>query len=124
MSYKIVTSYSIEDLVILVNEHLDRGYEPVGGFQILNDRFAQSLYSTEKSATSKQDQIIFNKLKNTRKELADSIGAPAYVVATNRMLESLVSLKPKRKEDLNEIYGFSDQKIKLYGDIFLRIINE
>lgn len=124
MSYKIVTSSSIDDLVVLVNEHLEKGYQPIGGFQLVKDRFAQTLYSTDKSATSKEEQILFNKLKNKRKELADSIGAPAYVVATNRMLESLVSVRPKRKEDLNEIYGFSEQKIKLYGDIFLDILNE
>ena len=124
MSYKIVTSSSIDDLVVLVNEHLEKGYQPIGGFQLVKDRFAQSLYSAEKPGSSKEDQILYNKLKNKRKELADSIGAPAYVVATNRMLESLVSVKPKKKEELNEIYGFSPQKIDLYGDIFLNILNE
>ena len=124
MSYKIVGSKTIKDLVLLVNEHLEQGYVPIGGFQQIDGILAQTLYSSEKTKQQKDDIVLYNKLKNKRMELANGIGAPAYVVATNRMLESLVSIKPKHKEELREIYGFSQQKIDMYGDVFLDIINQ
>lgn len=127
MSYKIVVATDIDKLVALVNQYTKDGYEPVGGFKPMGgSSVAQTLFlkNTVNDGMSHLDIMLYNKLKNKRKELADAIAAPAYVVATNRMLDSLVSLKPKTKEELAGIYGFAEQKISLYGDIFLKIINE
>lgn len=123
MSYKIITRNSITDLVLIVNQELEQGYKPIGGFQVVNNQVAQTLFA-DSITVNKEDETLFNKLKNKRKELSDKIAAPAYIVATNRMLESLVQIKPKNKDQLRNVYGFSEQKINLYGDIFLQIINE
>ena len=124
MSYKIITAETIDELVSVVNQHLKQGYEPIGGFIPTRLGVSQTLYAKEELKRTKEDEILFNKLKNKRKELCDSIGAPAYVVATNRMLENLIELKPKTKEDLKNVYGFSEQRINLYGDEILKIINQ
>lgn len=124
MSYKIITAKTIDELVSGVNQHLKQGYEPIGGFVATGLGVSQTLYAKDDVKRTKEDEILFNKLKNKRKELCDAIGAPAYVIATNRMLENLIELKPKTKEDLRNVYGFSEQKINLYGDELVKIINE
>lgn len=124
MSYKIVSASTIDKLVNVVNEYIKQGYEPIGNFQHDNLMYCQTIYCRDEPKKTKEDEILFNKLRNKRKELSDAIGAPAYVVATNRMLESFIEMKPKTKEELHNIYGFSDQKINLYGNEFLKIINE
>ena len=131
MNYQVVTATSLNNLVASVNEKMKQGYEPIGGFAKIIEAsipvYCQTMYSQNTRYTPPQtiskDEVLYNKLKNKRKELADKIAAPAYIVATNRMLDSLIGVKPKNKEELKSVYGFGEQRIQLYGDEFLSVVN-
>jgi len=35
-NYKVITHYDLEELQLIVNLHLDKGWEPIGGISITN----------------------------------------------------------------------------------------
>lgn len=67
---------------------------------------------------------LYNALREKRMAVATEMGIPAYCVATNKMLEAIVTQKPKTLEALRTIYGFGPNKVKLYGDTLLKVVAE
>jgi superfamily II DNA helicase RecQ len=70
-----------------------------------------------------EDVQLFNALKKKRMELANAAGVPAFCIATNRSLRSLIAIKPKTLEDLKTVFGFGPHKITVHGQQFLDVIN-
>jgi ATP-dependent DNA helicase RecQ len=69
-----------------------------------------------------QEEDLFKKLKALRLEVAKSQGLPPYVVFHDKTLLEMVKVKPKTREDLSEISGVGEAKIKKYGQIFLEAL--
>jgi superfamily II DNA helicase RecQ len=68
---------------------------------------------------SAADERLFNILKAKRMQLARRIDAPAYVVATNKTLLSMIERKPRNLSEMLTVVGFGTQKTRLYGRAFL-----
>ena len=68
---------------------------------------------------SAADERLFNILKEKRMQLARRIDAPAYVVATNKTLLSMIERKPRNLSEMLTVVGFGTQKTRLYGRAFL-----
>jgi superfamily II DNA helicase RecQ len=69
-----------------------------------------------------EEYALFDKLRNTRKELAEKAGVPVYAVFTNEQLAAMVKKPPKTTKDLLGINGIGEAKVKQYGEAFLSII--
>jgi ATP-dependent DNA helicase RecQ len=67
---------------------------------------------------------LYNALREKRMAIATEMGIPAYCVATNKMLEAIVAQKPKTLDELRRIYGFGPNKVKLYGELLLKVVAE
>lgn len=135
MEYHIITSSHIDLLPGLVGRYLSQGWEPTGGPFALHTVgfYGQAIIrrngkQEEKSdrgqeiVVSQEDIRLFNALKEKRMELANSIGAPPYCVATNRTLQSMISIKPKTREQMLMVLGFGPRKVEQYGDVLLKVI--
>jgi len=134
MEYHIVSSSSIDLLPVQVNRLLAQGWEPTGGpFQLHTvGYYAQALIKrtgasddkqmTQQVKVSPQDTRLFNALREKRMELANTIGAPAYCVATNKSLHSMLEIKPKTVSEMLAVVGFGPHKVSQYGEIFLKVI--
>ena len=70
------------------------------------------------------DEELFELLRKERAVIADEEGNPAYTIAPNRTLEELSEVRPTTIEDLYDIYGLAEARIKKYGQRFLNIIGE
>ena len=61
-------------------------------------------------------------LKELRRDIARQIGQPAYVVFTDRTLLELAALRPKTLEEMHDIHGVGQTKLKKYGAAFLEVV--
>lgn len=70
------------------------------------------------------DLRLLTQLKIIRKDLANKSGMPAFVIFTDKTLESMARNRPKDERELMLIPGVSQKKAERYGKIFLDHINK
>jgi len=64
----------------------------------------------------------FSKLRQLRKQLADSEAVPVYALFTNAQLAELARRVPKSRAALAEVEGIGDAKVQRYGSVLLGIL--
>ncbi|KAI1661669.1 HRDC domain-containing protein [Daldinia decipiens] len=65
---------------------------------------------------------LFGQLVLHRKKVAAAQDVPAYVIASNKVLEQLAKIRPTNKIQLLKVKGIRDRKVEAYGDEWLEII--
>ncbi|WP_419893050.1 DNA helicase RecQ [Oceanobacillus kimchii] len=65
---------------------------------------------------------LFEELRNKRKELAQQLELPPYVLFSDTSLKDMARYFPTNKEDMLSIKGVGEKKWDQYGDDFLEII--
>ncbi len=85
--------------------------------------------SSDKSASlsgvkdlNSADRLVFESLRQWRKEKAKELDVPAFVILTDRSLCHLAEKRPSNKSELAEIYGFGEAKVERFGTELLRIL--
>lgn len=76
---------------------------------------------------SKSEQIkgeLFEKLRTLRKQVADAIGSPAYIVFSDATLVDMAAKKPITKSQFLEVSGVGQEKFKRFGEAFIKEIFE
>jgi ATP-dependent DNA helicase RecQ len=68
------------------------------------------------------DDTLLAALKALRQSLAKAQRQPAYVIFPDRTLIELASVRPTAKEQLLEIHGIGEAKLKRYGAAFLDVV--
>lgn len=68
------------------------------------------------------DEILWDALKQLRKQLADRESRPAYHIFTDDSLEDMVVQKPITLGDFNLIRGVGQIKLEKYGRVFVSLI--
>ena len=68
------------------------------------------------------DEILFARLRELRKKLADERGVPAYVVFGDATLRQLAREYPTRLDQLEGITGIGEKKRAEFGEIFTSAI--
>ncbi|MEA3249651.1 MAG: RecQ family ATP-dependent DNA helicase [Patescibacteria group bacterium] len=70
----------------------------------------------------KGDPVLFNKLRQLRKDLADERDVPAFVIFGDRTLHELADRQPKTLADMADIFGVGAKKLDDFGAAFLAVI--
>lgn len=70
------------------------------------------------------DGSLFERLRKLRKNMADSIGVPPYIIFTDVSLAQMAAELPRNEKDFLSISGVGASKLKNYGEQFLNEINE
>ena len=68
------------------------------------------------------ENILFEKLKRMRMDLARAENIPAYVVMHDSTLKHIAKSKPMTNEDLLKVEGMGEKKLDKYGVYFLKVI--
>ena len=76
----------------------------------------------EAELTEEQNQIIIA-LKTWRKDKANELQQPEFMVFPNATLEALAKGKPRKMEELSGVKGLGPAKITKYGDDLMAILN-
>ena len=73
---------------------------------------------------STDDNILLNKLKSLRLDIAKQQRLPAYTIFHDSTLMKMSQNKPTNKIDMLEIDGVGPTKFKKYGELFIDLINK
>ena len=67
---------------------------------------------------------MFEELRALRARLAKVQGVPAFVVFTDATLHELAQLQPSNQNQMREVPGIGEAKLRKYGEVFLKTIAE
>lgn len=77
-----------------------------------------ALAPTKQSAET-DNPVLFQELKQLRRQFADRDNVPPYIVFSDATLAELVTYLPLTPTDIAKISGFGDAKLAKYGEAFL-----
>lgn len=76
------------------------------------------------SELTTEDMDIYERLRKWRKDKAQELNFPEYLVFSNKTLMTMAKIKPVTIDVLLNISGVGEKKVSEYGDEVLRIIKE
>ena len=74
--------------------------------------------------TQSDNSILYDSIKKLRSELAKEQNVPAYVIFSNRTINHICKVLPTEINDLLDVVGFGENKIKRYGKYIVDIVNK
>jgi ATP-dependent DNA helicase RecQ len=77
---------------------------------------------TDTSVLAPEALDLFEALRAYRLEVARKEGVPPYVVASDRSLRDIATLRPKSRGELLMAHGIGDTKAERYGDGLLDVV--
>jgi len=69
-------------------------------------------------------RLLYERLREWRKEHAAKQGIPVYLVATNAQLLQMIQFKCRSLESLKQIKGFGRKRLEKYGRLLLAVIKD
>ena len=75
-------------------------------------------------SSNASDNRLWEALRLCRKTLADENDVPPFVIFHDATLSEMMERQPGNHEQLLLINGVGESKLKKYGDIFLKVIND
>lgn len=76
------------------------------------------------SLVAEEDEPILSALKMKRRELAEALRAPAYVIFPDRTLIEMATHRPVTMDDFSRLNGVGAKKLEKYGKVFLEVLND
>jgi ATP-dependent DNA helicase RecQ len=76
------------------------------------------------SSAADVDTDLLRELKGIRSTLARDGDVPAYVIAPNRALEDMASVRPTTRQAMLDVHGMGPSRVRKYGASFLEVIRE
>lgn len=73
---------------------------------------------------SEAERVLYERLRQWRKEAAEEQGAPAYLICTNVQLKEIVSRRCRSIEAMRAIRGLGKSKLEKNGKFILSIIED
>lgn len=73
---------------------------------------------------AEEDEGVLSALKMKRRELAEAMRAPAYVVFPDRTLIEMATHRPVTLDDFSRLNGVGAKKLEKYGKVFLAVLND
>lgn len=139
--FGVLDSYRTSDVNHLVEELVMRGYVHYTShkmylveksFDILNSKVKLYTVPYRKhynervnvSTDSSPNEVLYDKLLNTRKDLADKYKLDEDAIFTDLILKEFAKKMPKSKQDMMHIQGVGNYKLKHYCPYFLEEIQQ
>ncbi|MNP07465.1 ATP-dependent DNA helicase RecQ [compost metagenome] len=134
-TFGIMKEYSSGYIKDIINKLLEEKYVLLkeGTYSILklNDQSVKILKGIQKvmlkiekrELTVCQDEELFKVLRLYRKDKAKLENVKPYILFSDKTLIEIANRKPKSFEQLLEIQGIGERKIKNYGRDILNIVN-
>ena len=75
-------------------------------------------------ALDQEQQLLFQRLRDWRREHAAKEGIPVYLVATNNHFLQMAALKCRTLESFKQVQGFGKKRVEKYGRYIVSIIKD
>lgn len=97
------------------------------GQEVLQERRPVSVAQTvmaapAPTAAAPHDEILFQKLRDVRRRLADAANMPPYIIFSDRTLLEMATFFPQSAARLLDISGVGQVKLQRYGEVFLAVL--
>ncbi len=79
----------------------------------------QKITWDEGNAKTVESEMLWQRLRSLRKQLADEQSVPPYVIFADSTLKLMVQTKPQTKEEFSKLSGVGSHKLAQYGDKFI-----
>ena len=135
-TYGIMKNYSKEELSNFVNTLIAQGYISLkeGEYPtvMLNSNSVKILKGEEKvilKESTKAEKIttnsdLFELLRSCRREIAKEEEVPPYLIFSDTTLREISSRYPVTPQQMLDISGVGELKLKKYGNVFLKIVKK
>lgn len=135
-TYGIMKDYSKEELSRFINTLIAHSYISLreGEYPtvILNPMSVKVLKGEEKVILKETRKVkklaanndLFEVLRNLRREIAGKEGVPPYFIFADTALKEMSTRYPQSAEQLLDISGVGEAKLKKYGEAFLEAIQK
>lgn len=144
-TYGVMRDYTDKDVRDIISLLVAEGYLRVGeeGYAILKltERSKAVLRGEETIAINKPlkeperrrmsqsvenirayDKRLFQQLRSTRAEIADTMGVPPFVIFSDRSLIDMAAKLPLNEQDLRDVSGVGEKKLERYGTPFIMTV--
>lgn len=91
-------------------------------FSVASDILKASEAKKTAISGKEPDPILFERLKALRKEISLKRNLPPYIVFSDTSLKEMSTRFPHNLEEFHSITGVGEHKLKKYGDVFLKEI--
>ncbi|QYX30338.1 DNA helicase RecQ [Sphaerospermopsis torques-reginae] len=83
---------------------------------------AQRLNVVDVNSKALDVELLMNRLRTLRKQIADEQGFPPYMIFQDSTLKLMAQVKPKTLEEFANLDGVVSYKVSQYGEKFLSVI--
>ena len=80
-------------------------------------------FNKSRELVLEEDEPLYSFLRQKRKEIAQSLDVPSYIVFSDKTLIEMVDRKPRSLDEMHSISGVGQKKLSKFGNQFLEIIN-
>ncbi len=70
------------------------------------------------------DPVLFDELRQLRKQIADEKGVPAFVIMNDKVLSAIAARKPQNESEFGMIPGIGTYKREQYAEAFIAVIKK
>jgi ATP-dependent DNA helicase RecQ len=108
--------------LLLPRRELETGPRPRSRSRSRRGDGRGSVASTARGRSGEPDEALFEALREWRRTESLAGGVPAFVVATDRALREIATLRPTTTDELLTCHGIGPQKAERYGAAILAIV--
>ena len=146
-TYGVMKEYSDRDIRDIISLLVVEGYLRIEGepYSILKatERSKRLLHGEEQMAINKQlkesrrsrlsqsveniisyDEALFNALRTLRREIAQTLDVPPFVIFSDRSLIDMAAKLPQSAEEMRDVSGVGEKKFERYGEPFLLAVRQ
>lgn len=91
---------------------------------LASPRLQKASYWQSKNQQQPYDRVLFTKLRELRKSIADGEDIAPFIVFNDATLSELARVQPTTSSQMLAISGIGDVKLARYGQAFMQIIKE
>ncbi|MCF8242611.1 MAG: DNA helicase RecQ [Melioribacteraceae bacterium] len=101
----------------------EKAYDILKGELTVNCKIKEDFeVRTVMKTDANYDAQLFDLLRRKRKEIADKLSLPPYVIFSDKTLTEMSTYLPVNKKEMIRIHGLGEIKFQKYGHVFLNLI--
>ena len=85
---------------------------------------APTFETTQTPEIKATNEILMDSLRQLRKQIAQEVKMPSYIIFSDASLQDMVYKKPVTLEAFSDIKGVGDMKLQKYGQTFVALISK
>jgi ATP-dependent DNA helicase RecQ len=119
----LVRSEDLEiDYYSKVIDVTNKGSQAINTKSLDDPQLMRELFEEKATQLTARSKILFEKLRNLRKEISKSINKPAFIICTDKVLRDVAKQEPSDVDSLLSIKGIGNHFIEKYSSLFLNEI--